>query len=182
MDAVRPAPPPPTIRTGTSSSIPVACSIAAPPVVCSIAVPPVCRIGVHITIEELKCQLQNLRYAGHMSAPAEVRPNRRGVKSRERVLDAAERIMAEHGFEAATLARVVEESGIPMSSVYHYFGSKDRILLAVMERGAAPGQGRVGRCWHARAPPGLPPHADRLRRAASGRRRRGNTGRRPPGT
>jgi AcrR family transcriptional regulator len=57
----------------------------------------------------------------HMAAPAEVRPNRRGVKSRERVLDAAERIMAEHGFEAATLARVVE---------------KDRILLAVMERGA----------------------------------------------
>ena len=72
-----------------------------------------------------------------MSAPAEVRPNRRGVKSRERVLDAAERVMAEHGFEAATLARVVEEAGIPMSSVYHYFGSKDRILLAVMERGAA---------------------------------------------
>lgn len=44
--------------------------------------------------------------------------------------------MAEHGFEAATLARVVTEAGIPMSSVYHYFGSKDGILLAVMERGA----------------------------------------------
>src|SRR5215472_8760049 len=44
--------------------------------------------------------------------------------------------MAEQGFEAATLARVVEEAGIPMSSVYHYFGSKDGILLAVMERGA----------------------------------------------
>ena len=72
-----------------------------------------------------------------MPVPAEVRPNRRGVKSRERVLDAAERIMAEHGFEAATLARVVEEAGIPMSSVYHYFGSKDGILLAVMERGAS---------------------------------------------
>lgn len=71
-----------------------------------------------------------------MSAPAAVRPNRRGVRSRERVLDAAERIMAARGFEAATLARVVEESGIPMSSVYHYFGSKETILLAVMERGA----------------------------------------------
>jgi AcrR family transcriptional regulator len=66
----------------------------------------------------------------------EVTPNRRGVKSRELVLDAAERVMAKHGFEAATLARVVEEAGIPMSSVYHYFGSKDGILLAVMERGA----------------------------------------------
>jgi AcrR family transcriptional regulator len=31
---------------------------------------------------------------------------------------------------------VVTEAGIPMSSVYHYFGSKEGILLAVMERGA----------------------------------------------
>ena len=71
-----------------------------------------------------------------MSGPTEVTPNRRGVRTRELVLDAAERVMAEHGFEAATLARVVEEAGIPMSSVYHYFGSKEGILLAVMERGA----------------------------------------------
>jgi AcrR family transcriptional regulator len=71
-----------------------------------------------------------------MATGAEVTPNRRGVKSRELVLDAAERVMAQDGFEAATLARVVQEAGIPMSSVYHYFGSKDGILLAVMERGA----------------------------------------------
>jgi AcrR family transcriptional regulator len=71
-----------------------------------------------------------------MTIGARVRPNRRGVRSRELVLDAAERVMAERGFEAATLARVVEEAGIPLSSVYHYFGSKDGILLAVMERGA----------------------------------------------
>jgi AcrR family transcriptional regulator len=71
-----------------------------------------------------------------MTARVEVKPNRRGMKSRELVLDAAERVMAEDGFEAATLARVVDEAGIPMSSVYHYFGSKDGILLAMMERGA----------------------------------------------
>ena len=127
-------------------------------------------------------------YAERMAARADVTPNRRGVKSRELVLDAAERVMAEHGFEAATLARVVDEAGIPMSSVYHYFGSKDGILLAVMERGAdrffadlpdldrrpgrpgaAPGPGRVGRRPHARAPPELPAPADRLRRAAARR-------------
>jgi AcrR family transcriptional regulator len=71
-----------------------------------------------------------------VAARAEVTPNRRGIKSRELVLDAAERVMAEHGFEAATIARVVEEAGIPLSSVYHYYGSKDGVLLAVMERGA----------------------------------------------
>ena len=66
----------------------------------------------------------------------DVTPNRRGVRSRELVLDAAERVMAAHGFEAATLARVYEEAGIPMSSVYNFFGSKDGNLHAVMERGA----------------------------------------------
>src|SRR5436190_17801750 len=71
-----------------------------------------------------------------MAIESEVKPNKRGLRSRERVLDAAERVMAEDGFEAATVARVVAEAGIPMSSVYHYFGSKDGIVLAVMERGA----------------------------------------------
>jgi AcrR family transcriptional regulator len=67
---------------------------------------------------------------------AQVTPNRRGTRSREVALDAAERVMAVHGYEAASLAAIVKESGIPMSSLYHYFGSKDGILLAVMERGA----------------------------------------------
>src|SRR5437899_10149649 len=71
-----------------------------------------------------------------MAARADVTPNRRGVKSRELVLDAAERVMAEHGYDGTSVARVVKEAGIPISSVYHYFGSKDGVLLAVMERGA----------------------------------------------
>ena len=77
-----------------------------------------------------------LRYASAVAAHPEVTPNRRGLRSRGLVLDAAERVMAEEGFEAATVARVVEEAGIPLSSVYHYYGSKEGILLAVMERGA----------------------------------------------
>jgi AcrR family transcriptional regulator len=65
-----------------------------------------------------------------------VTPNRRGARSREAVLDAAEQLMAEQGYEAASVAALVEEAGIPASSIYHYFGSKEGVLLAVMERGA----------------------------------------------
>jgi AcrR family transcriptional regulator len=43
--------------------------------------------------------------------------------------------MAEQGYEAATVSALVEEAGIPPSSIYHYFGSKEGVLLAVMERG-----------------------------------------------
>jgi AcrR family transcriptional regulator len=71
-----------------------------------------------------------------MAAKAEVTPNRRGARSREAVLDAAERLMAEHGYDAATVAALVDEAGVPASSIYHYFGSKEGVLLAVMQRGA----------------------------------------------
>jgi AcrR family transcriptional regulator len=80
--------------------------------------------------------LLDLSYHGDMATRPEVTPNRRGVRSRELVLDAAERLMSEHGYEAATVAALKEEAGIPMSSIYHYFGSKDGVLLAVMERGS----------------------------------------------
>ena len=71
-----------------------------------------------------------------MPQRTDVTPNRRGARSRELVLDAAERLIAENGYGSATVAALVEEAGIPPSSVYHYFDSKEGILLAVMERGA----------------------------------------------
>ena len=77
-----------------------------------------------------------LSVSSTLRASGDVTPNRRGARSREAVLDAAERLIAEHGYEAATVSALVEESGVPASSVYHYFGSKEGVLLAVMERGA----------------------------------------------
>jgi AcrR family transcriptional regulator len=72
-----------------------------------------------------------------MAAQTEVKPNRRGTRSREAVLDSAEQLMAEQGYDAASVAALSEGAGIPVSSIYHYFGSKEGVLLAVMERGAA---------------------------------------------
>jgi AcrR family transcriptional regulator len=71
-----------------------------------------------------------------MTSNTAVTPNKRGARSRQIVLDAAERVIALHGYATASLASIVEEAGIPMSSMYHYFGSKEGVLLAVMERGA----------------------------------------------
>jgi AcrR family transcriptional regulator len=71
-----------------------------------------------------------------MRSAGTVTPNRRGTRSRAAVLDAAERLMAEQGYDAASVAALVEEAGVPASSIYHYFGSKEGVLLAVMERGA----------------------------------------------
>jgi AcrR family transcriptional regulator len=78
----------------------------------------------------------NSGIASSLTPPTTVTPNHRGARSRELVLDAAQSLMSEHGYEAATVAALVERAGIPASSIYHYFGSKEGVLLAVMERGA----------------------------------------------
>jgi AcrR family transcriptional regulator len=62
--------------------------------------------------------------------------HRTGESSRESILDAAEQLMAAHGFAGASISLIEEESGLPASSIYWHFGSKDGVLLAVMQRGA----------------------------------------------
>jgi len=66
----------------------------------------------------------------------DVTPNRRGARSREAVLAAAERLIAQHGYAAVTVAALVEGAGVSPSSIYHHFGSKQGVVLAAMERSA----------------------------------------------
>jgi AcrR family transcriptional regulator len=66
----------------------------------------------------------------------DVTPNRRGARSREAVLDAAERLIARHGYKAATVAALAVEAGVAASSIYHYFDCKQGVVLATLERGA----------------------------------------------
>jgi AcrR family transcriptional regulator len=61
---------------------------------------------------------------------------RQGQRSREAILNAAERLMASGGFAATSITRIRVESGLPASSIYWHFGSKQGLLAAVMERGA----------------------------------------------
>ncbi|RKS73068.1 TetR family transcriptional regulator [Actinomadura pelletieri DSM 43383] len=62
--------------------------------------------------------------------------NRRGRRSREEILDAASRVMAERGYAATSLSVLSRETGLPKSAVYHHFHSKAGLLSAVMARGA----------------------------------------------
>lgn len=67
--------------------------------------------------------------------PAPVDGEEAGL-SRDRILDAAEELMLADGYERASISRICRRSGLPVGSLYHYFGSKAALLVAVMERGA----------------------------------------------
>lgn len=63
-------------------------------------------------------------------------PNKRGVKSRDEIIDAAARMMSQRGYDGTSISDIARESGQPNSSIYWHFNSKAGILAAVMERGA----------------------------------------------
>ncbi|MCV7172864.1 MULTISPECIES: TetR/AcrR family transcriptional regulator [Mycolicibacterium] len=59
-----------------------------------------------------------------------------GQTSRAHILDVTERLMATRGYAATSISDIQRACGLPPSSIYWHFGSKEGVLAAVMERGA----------------------------------------------
>ena len=74
-----------------------------------------------------------------------------GQESRRRILTEASALMAERGFAGTSISAVVARSGLPASSIYWHFESKEGLLGAVVEE--------MARLWFETLPKGedLPP-------------------------
>ncbi len=71
--------------------------------------------------------------------PDDARPapvQQRGRRRREAILDAAEALMIEGGYEKATLKAISERTSIPIASVYHYFKDRSQVDLQIAQRHA----------------------------------------------
>ena len=58
----------------------------------------------------------------------QVRANRRA-----QILEAARGVFAQHGYHAANVSDVAAAAGVSQGTVYHYFESKEELLMAVYE-------------------------------------------------
>jgi AcrR family transcriptional regulator len=66
------------------------------------------------------------------------RHRRKGELTRERILDAAEALFAERGFDGTTLRDVAACVGLRNPSLYNHFESKESLYAAVLERDIGP--------------------------------------------
>jgi AcrR family transcriptional regulator len=83
--------------------------------------------------------------------------------TRERILDAAERLFSERGFDGTSIRDVTAEAGVNLAAVHYHFGSKEDLLRAVLERVVLPtNEERLRLMQEAFAHPGGPPIADLL--------------------
>ena len=51
-----------------------------------------------------------------------------------RILDAAERLFVEHGFEATSLRTITQQAEVNLAAVNYHFGSKKELIQAVLDR------------------------------------------------
>jgi AcrR family transcriptional regulator len=67
------------------------------------------------------------------------RPNKEngGLALRERILDAAEELFAEHGFDGVTVRQVTRKANVDVALAHYYFGTKNGLFDAVFLRRAA---------------------------------------------
>jgi AcrR family transcriptional regulator len=73
------------------------------------------------------------------AAPSYDLPRRLGgERTAERILDVAEELFAERGYQGTTLRDVATRVGVRPPSLYNHFASKDALYAAVLERGIGP--------------------------------------------
>jgi AcrR family transcriptional regulator len=73
------------------------------------------------------------------------RPARRSVAldatsadTKTRILDAAEQLFTDHGFEATSLRQLTSAAGVNLAAVNYHFGSKEELFQAVLTRRLDP--------------------------------------------
>jgi AcrR family transcriptional regulator len=54
--------------------------------------------------------------------------------TKERILNAAEKLFAEHGFDAASLRGITAEAGVNLAAVNYHFRSKEALIQAIFAR------------------------------------------------
>ena len=58
--------------------------------------------------------------------------------TRDRILEVAGALFADHGFRSVSLRRITQEAGVNVASVNYHFGSKEALILEVLSRIVGP--------------------------------------------
>src|SRR5258706_565485 len=58
--------------------------------------------------------------------------------TKDRILDSAERLFAEHGFDGVSLRSIIAEAGVNLAAVHYHFHSKEALMDAVIGRRVGP--------------------------------------------
>ena len=73
-----------------------------------------------------------------LAARARRNPEASGADTRNRILDAAERLFAERGYSGVSIRNIIDEAGVNIAAAHYHFGSKEAVLATVFRRRLEP--------------------------------------------
>jgi TetR/AcrR family transcriptional regulator, transcriptional repressor for nem operon len=90
--------------------------------------------GTHYRLLKMGCQTQNPGTVGSVESEERGRPRltAKGERTRARIVEAAARLIYEHGVASTTLDDVKAAAEVSGSQMYHYFPDKDELVQAVI--------------------------------------------------
>jgi AcrR family transcriptional regulator len=60
------------------------------------------------------------------------------IDTRQKILDAAQKLIGEQGYGATSLRHIITEAGVNLAAIHYHFGSKEDLLDEVIARRAGP--------------------------------------------
>lgn len=60
------------------------------------------------------------------------------LDTRDRILDTAERLIADQGYAQTSLRHIIAEAGVNLAAIHYHFGSKEELLDELIQRKAGP--------------------------------------------
>ncbi len=60
------------------------------------------------------------------------------IDTKDKILDSAERLIAEQGYAATSLRHIIADAGVNLAAIHYHFGSKEELLAEVIIRKAEP--------------------------------------------
>jgi AcrR family transcriptional regulator len=60
------------------------------------------------------------------------------IDTKQKILDAAERLIAERGYSATSLRHIIAEAGVNLAAIHYHFGTKEDLLDELILRKAGP--------------------------------------------
>lgn len=78
--------------------------------------------------------------AGGTTAPL---PDTKSARTRERLLDAAARVLSRKGYAGTRLSEIAEVAGVQTPSIYYYYASREELIEEVIRLGQERAQGHV---------------------------------------
>lgn len=67
----------------------------------------------------------------------------RGAVTREKILDATQALILEHGFSATSIDRVLEKTGMTKGAFFYHFKNKEALTRAIVERYALAEEAQI---------------------------------------